>query len=130
HRESGSNVDGGADLAVIISGGDLVITPAEVTLDVTSGGASATQVYVAKTMSGVDVSAMAAWTVDDPSLGSFGGATFAANTIHGGTTYVRASWQGMSGFATIHVKLHATISDTCPGCPAFPPDSTPACTAM
>src|SRR5581483_1273572 len=124
---------GGPDLAInpdAIAGGALMVTPPDVTLDITQGGAAPSQVYVAKTNTGTDVSSMATWTVDDTSLGGFSGATFTANTQHGGTTYVHATWQGLTGYATLHVKLHASITnDTCPGCPPFPPAGTPACPA-
>src|SRR5215831_13925022 len=126
---AGNGSDGGPD-GPGIAGGDLIITPAEVTLDITPGGAAGSQVYMARTKSGTDVSATASWSVDDATLGSFSGSTFTSNTMHGGTAFVRASWQGQTGFATIHVKLHAgTMSDSCPGCPAFPPSNAPPCTA-
>jgi WD40-like Beta Propeller Repeat len=129
---TGDDGGGGPDLAMnpdAIAGGDLVVTPPDVTLDITIGGAAPSQVYTATTMGGMDVSSSATWTVDDTSLGSFAGRTFTANTTHGGTTLVHATWQGLTGYATLHVKLHASIStDTCPGCPPFPPDTTPACT--
>lgn len=114
-----------------ISGGDLVIMPSDVTLDLQAGGPGPSQTYVAKTMSGQDVSAMATWSVDDTSLGSFSGATFTASGAHGGTTFVRAEWQGLTGYATVHVLLHATVpSDNCANCPPFPGPGTPACSAM
>ena len=72
---------------------------------------------------------MTTFTVDDATLGGFSGATFTAAGTHGGTTFVRGNFQGMTGYATLHVKLHASIGDTCPGCPAFPGSGTPACTA-
>jgi hypothetical protein len=121
---------GGDDMSVAISGGDIVITPADTTVDITPGGAPGTVLYFAKLMSGQDVTAQAAWTVDDPSLGAFSANSFTSNVDHGGTTLVHASYNGLSGFATLHVKLHATVpSDNCPGCPPFPPDTTPMCTA-
>ncbi len=113
-----------------IAGGALDVEPSDVTLDVIVGMAPPTQFYTAKLRgSGMDVTNMAGWTVDDNTLGVFTASTFTANTTHGGTTMVHANWQGMSAYATLHVKLHATVSsDSCPGCPAFPPDTTPACT--
>ncbi len=121
---------GGDDMAAPIAGGDIMITPPDVTLDITPGGAAQTQTYTAKLASGQDVSAGAAWSVDDATLGTFSGNTFTSNVDHGGTTYVRASYNGLSGFATLHVKLHASVpSDNCPNCPAFPGSGTPACTA-
>jgi len=122
---------GGDDMAVPIAGGDINIMPADVTLDITPGGTAQTQAYTAKLVNGgMDVTSQAAWSVDDTSLGSFSGNTFTSTVDHGGTTLVHASYNGLSGFATLHVKLHATVpSDNCPGCPPFPPDTTPMCTA-
>ena len=127
----GSDGGGGDDMAAPISGGDIAIMPADVTLDITPGGAAQTQLYTAKLVQGgMDISAGAAWSVDDTSLGSFSGNTFTSTVDHGGTTYVRATYNGLSGFATLHVKLHASVpSDNCPGCPPFPPDNAPQCTA-
>ncbi|MCA1663465.1 MAG: hypothetical protein LC659_04215, partial [Myxococcales bacterium] len=107
------NGDGGdLDMSVnpdAIAGGDLVIMPSDVTLDLQAGGAPPAQAYTAKTLAGADVTSMTTFTVDDTTLGSFGGATFTASGAHGGTTFVRAAFQGMSGYATVHVKLHATV---------------------
>ena len=52
---------------------------------------------------------MATWTVDDTAIGTLSGATFTANTVKGGTTYVHATWMGLTGYATVHVKLHASV---------------------
>ena len=124
---------GGQDLSEnpdAISGGDIIIMPADATLDLQQGGPAQTQAYTAKTKAGMDVTAMAAFTVDDTSLGTFSGSTFTSNTTHGGSSLVHATYNGLTGYATIHVKLHATITnETCPGCPPFPPDTTPACSA-
>ncbi|MGZ3442208.1 MAG: hypothetical protein ACXVDD_21965, partial [Polyangia bacterium] len=132
-QHNAANGDGGLDLAVnpdAIAGGDLVITPKDVTLDLQAGGAAPSPTYTATTLAGADVTAMTTFTVDDTTLGSFGGATFTASGAHGGTTYVRGSFQGMAGYATLHVKLHATVpADNCPSCPAFPGSGTPTCTA-
>jgi hypothetical protein len=128
-HNAANNGDGGFDdMSVPISGGDIIIDPADVTLDITPGGAAATQAYTAKLKNGQDVTAQATWSVDDTSLGSWSGNTFSSNVDHGGTTLVHATYNGLSGFATLHVKLHATVpSDNCPSCPAFPPDGTPMC---
>ena len=122
---------GGDDMAVAISGGDIEITPADATLDIMPGGAAATQAYTAKlVMNGQDVTNQATWTLDDASLGSFSGNTFTSNVDHGGSTLVHAAYNGLTGFATLHVKLHAMVpSDSCPSCPPFPPDGTPTCAA-
>ncbi|MCU1281902.1 MAG: tolB protein precursor, partial [bacterium] len=120
---------GGGDDMAASSGGDIVITPADATLDITSMGPAATQPFTAKTMSGQDVTAQATWSVDDTTLGSFSSSTFTSNTDHGGTTLVHAAYNGLTGYATVHVKLHASVTgDTCPGCPPFPGSGTPACT--
>jgi hypothetical protein len=134
-QDGGGNNDlSGNDDAFInpdaISGGDLVIMPSDATLDITQGGPAATQAYTAMTMSGMDVTSMATFTIDDTSLGTFTGALFTSNTVHGGSGYVHATWQGLTGYATIHVRLHASITtETCPGCPPFPGNGTPACSA-
>lgn len=130
-HNGGKGGDGGSDdMSVPISGGDIIITPADATLDITPGGAAGTQLYFAKLMSGQDVTAQASWSVDDTSLGAFSANTFTSTVDHGGTTLVHATYNGLSGFATLHVKLHASVpSDNCPNCPPFPPDTTPMCTA-
>ena len=134
HHNAGNGTDGGggpgADMSVPISGGDIYIMPPDATLDITPGGAAQTQTYTAKLVSnGQDVTTQAAWSVDDTSLGSFSGNTFSSTVDHGGTTLVHATYNGLTGFATLHVKLHATVpSDNCPSCPPFPPDGTPMCT--
>src|SRR5262245_28286351 len=77
------------DMAVnpdAIAGGDLTVTPREITLDVTQGMPVPMQVYVATTNTGMDVSSMATWTVDDTTVGTVSGPTFTANTVKGGTT--------------------------------------------
>jgi len=134
---SNSGTGGGDDLGIpdganpdSIAGGDIVITPMDATLDLMPGGPAQTQSYTATLKDGSDVTAMASWSVDDTNLGAMSGNVFTSNTSHGGSSYVRASYNGLSGYATIHVKLHASVSSTtCPGCPPFPPDSTPACSA-
>jgi hypothetical protein len=133
---SGKSGDGGAggggngsDMSAV-AGGDIIITPSDATVDITSGGSPATQAYTAKTKSGQDVTAMAIWTVDDTTLGSFSANTFTSNVDHGGTTLVHASYNGLTGFATLNVKLHASVTgETCPGCPPFPGAGTPSCSA-
>ena len=103
-HNAGTDSDGGLDLAInpdAISGGDLVITPNDVTLDLQAGGAAPSQTYTAATLAGADVTAMTTFTVDDTTLGSFSGATFTASGAHGGTTFVRGNFQGMIGYATL-----------------------------
>lgn len=133
HNAGNGNGNGEMDLGInpdAIAGGDLVITPKDVTLDLQAGGAPPSQAYVATTLAGADVTAMTTFTVDDPTLGGFSGATFTASGAHGGTSFVRGNFQGMTGYATVHVKLHATVpSDNCPSCPPFPGPGTPMCTA-
>ena len=121
---------GGDDMSVPISGGDIVITPADATLDITPGGVPATQTYTAALKNGQDVTGQTTWTVDDASLGAFSGNGFTSTVDHGGTTLVHAAYNGLTGFATLHVKLHAMVpSDSCPSCPPFPGSGTPACSA-
>ena len=130
---AGNGGDGGElDMSInpdAIAGGDIVIMPKDVTLDLQAGGTPPSQAYTAQTLAGMDVTAMTTFTVDDATLGTFNGATFIASGTHGGSTFVRGNFQGMTGYATLHVKLHASVGDTCPGCPAFPGSGTPACTA-
>jgi hypothetical protein len=132
NHNAGNNGDGGAggdDMSVPISGGDINIMPADATLDITPGGAAAPQAYTATDKNGQDITAQAAWSVDDTTLGAFSGSTFTSNVDHGGTTLVHATYNGLTGFATLHVKLHATVpSDNCPNCPPFPGSGTPMCT--
>jgi hypothetical protein len=132
-HNAGNGDGGGLDLAInpdAIAGGELVILPKEVTLDLQAGGAAPSQTYTATTIAGADVTAMTTFTVDDTTLGGFSGATFTSSGAHGGTTFVHGDFQGMTGYATLHVKLHATVpSDNCPTCPAFPGGGTPACMA-
>src|SRR6476646_6567818 len=107
-HNAGNNGDGGGDdMAVPIAGGDINIMPPDVTLDIAPGGAAATQAYTATDKMGHDITAQAAWSVDDTSLGAFSDSTFTSNVDHGGTTLVHATYNGLTGFATLHVKLHA-----------------------
>jgi hypothetical protein len=120
----GENPDG-------MAGMGLTVLPATVTLNVTIGGTIPTQTFTATDLAGMDVSTSAVWSVGDPTLGTFNGNVFTPSAIHGGTTTVTATYQGESGTATLIVVLHADITTTtCPGCPAFPPNSAPACTSM
>ncbi|HEY2748678.1 MAG TPA: hypothetical protein VGL86_28860 [Polyangia bacterium] len=133
HNAGNGNGDGGggsSDMSAI-AGGDLMIMPSDVTLDITAGaGTAATQTYTVQTLGGQDVTSQATLSVDDTTLGSFSANVFTSNVDHGGTTTVRAMYNGLGGFATLHVKLHASVTgDTCPGCPPFPGSGTPACTA-
>jgi hypothetical protein len=116
------------DMSMPISGGAIMIMPANATIDIDAGGPTGSQTYTAK-LGSQDVTGMATWTVDDTTLGSFGANVFTTSGAHGGTTYVRASVNGQTGFATLHVKLHASVTTTCPGCPAFPSSGAPACGA-
>jgi len=131
-HNAGKDNDAGAgdDMAVAISGGDILITPPDATLDIMPGGAPATQTYMAALASnGQDITGQATFSVDDGALGAFSGNTFTSTVDHGGTTLVHATYNGLTGFATLHVKLHASVpSSNCPSCPPFPPDGTPMCT--
>ncbi len=119
----------GSDMSAT-AGGDLVIMPGDVTLDITTPNATAaTQTYTVQTLGGQDVTAQSSLSVDDTTLGSFSANVFTSNVDHGGSTLVHATYNGLAGFATLHVKLHAAVTgDTCPGCPPFPGAGTPACT--
>ena len=124
--------DGGLDMAVnpdAISGGDLVIMPKDVMLDLQAGGAPPSQAYTATALSGADVTAMTTFTVDDASLGGFNGATFTASGAHGGTTYVRADLQGTDRLRHAARQAARAVGEAARGCPPFPGAGTPACTA-
>jgi hypothetical protein len=74
---------------------------------------------------------MATWTIDDATLGAFAGDVFTTGTQNGGTSMVHATWNGLTGSATIHVKLHASVMTTgCKTCPTFPAAGTMSCNAM
>ena len=107
--------------------GSLLIAPGDVTIDLNVGVAPPAQRFTAKTATGQDVSEMATWQLDDPGLGSLTQNLLAVGSDHGGVTQLHAYWRGLSGVATVRVRLHATVPDDCPGCPAFPPDKAPPC---
>jgi hypothetical protein len=115
-------------------GGDYVVTPPDITLDCNLGMPNPSQVYKATTFGGLDVSMQSTWTIDNTALGTLVGSTFTASCTVGGDGTIYAMYQGKSGFVTIHVRLHARITDQCgPGdggtaCPTFPMDTTPPCT--
>ncbi len=117
----------GADTGV----GTLSLVPADATLDVTAGGPAKTLVYTAIANTGngpMDVSALATFAVEDPTLGGFAGHTFTSNVDHGGTSTVRATFMNLTGTATLHVRLHAQVAaPDCPGCPPFPALPAMAC---
>src|SRR5581483_11003995 len=73
--DGGEGYDGGPDRPDALSGGELAVSPPEVTLDATAGAAGPKQAYTARTRGGQDVSLMATWTLDDPSMGDFTGNT-------------------------------------------------------
>jgi hypothetical protein len=108
------------------AGGDasaqaIAITPADATLGV-GGNAPPTLAYKAsfqpKGAAAVDVTGEATWSVDDATLGSFAGATFAASGKPGKTT-VHASARGASGSTSLSIKVASVI--IAPGAPADAP---------
>ncbi len=112
------------------AGMGLDVTPPEVTVDVNAGGPPATtQLTATTTADGKDVTSQSEWLLDDPTLGSIAAGLFTSNITKGGTTIAHAMYQGLSGAATIHVKLHATLSGGCPSCPTFPDPPSTSCGA-
>jgi hypothetical protein len=116
--------DGGFNYDALMGG--LVVTPPEVTIDIMQGGPAGSASFTA-TASGNDVTSKAAWVVDDTTLGTMSGHTFTSNTTKGGTTLVHAVWNGLTGSATVHVKLHSNVTTNCPGCPTFPDMGAMSC---
>ena len=115
-----------------LAGGDIVITPADVTLDITPGGAAADAglhreaAWPARTSP-----RMATWTVDDTTLGSF-----CRQHLHRQRRPRRhdAGARDLQRpdrlrHAARQAARHGPVGQL-PGCPPFPPDTTPACTAM
>jgi hypothetical protein len=118
--------DGGFNYDALMGG--LIVTPMETTIDITTG-MSGQATFTATTADGNDVTTKSAWADDDTSLGTMSGATFTSNTTKGGTTLVHAVYNGLTGAATVHVKLHSTVTTNCPGCPAFPDMGAMSCGA-
>lgn len=99
--------------------GELVVSPASVTLTV-EGGVPAHQTYtVAVVLAGGgtrDVTAEAQLSLGVPSIGTFTGAELTTAPDHGGHTTVTASWNGKTGTSDLTVLLKQTIVD-----PSVPP---------
>ncbi len=132
HSGGGSGGSGGGGAGTGgggASGGGLIVTPPDQTVDVTTGGPAGTAQYLAH-LASLDVTSGASWSIDDASFGTIAGGLFTSSGASGGVTTVRAAYQGLSGAALLHVRLHAT-GGSCPGCPSFPPlgGSTPSCGA-
>jgi hypothetical protein len=79
---------------------------------------------------GGDQMVIPTYTLSDPSIGSMNQNTFTASGNHGGTVTLTANYNGAIALATIHLKVKATITTACPGCPAFPGDGAPPCTGL
>ena len=118
--------------------GTITVSPASVTLQVTAGGAPVNQAFTATAhlpSGDVDVTNTAFWSLDDYNLGDVINGYYTSITSHGGMTLVHARWtppgaaQPLDGSATLTLGFHASVTSTCPGCTAFPPDTTPACGA-
>jgi hypothetical protein len=115
----------------------LLVMPDPANLDLNAGGPAVTQTFtaIAHLPGGdMDVSNLAAWSIDDTGMGSMPNATFTSVTNRGGTTLVHAvfhpagSTATLSGEAVLNVRFHGNVTGNCPGCPPFPPDNTPSCT--
>jgi hypothetical protein len=116
----------------------LLVTPDPANLDLNAGGPPVTQTFtaIAHLPGGdMDVSNLAAWSIDDTGMGSMPNKTFTSVTNRGGSTLVHAVFHpvGMNnvtltGEAVLNVRFHAGVTTGCPGCPPFPPDGTPPCT--
>ncbi|HLT31939.1 MAG TPA: hypothetical protein VK013_18010 [Myxococcaceae bacterium] len=105
----------------------LSVTPAEVTLT-TVDGAAATQTYSVTGHydddSTRDLTDKVSFSLDDPSLGAFSGATFTSSTERGGKTMVRASFDTYSAEAPLTLVLKRTFPVQPPpgGGTPLPPD--------
>ena len=130
------DLDGGGDGAGDGTTAELVITPNPADLEVVAGGPPTTQVFTATAHlrgSDQDVSAAATWSIDDGNLGAMAGATFTSVVTRGGSTVVRAAYTPPGGAtlnaeAVLNLRFRANVVVGCTGCPAFPIDTTPACT--
>ncbi|MBL8716246.1 MAG: VWA domain-containing protein [Myxococcales bacterium] len=119
--DSGSGFEIGDPDAAIDLGpslDSLALAPLNATIFIdTTTGKAATQAYTA-TLGPDDVTTKATFTVDDPTLGSFSGATFTSaltlpGSTLGATTIVRASAEGKSGDAKLTiVKIRRTPDAT------------------
>jgi hypothetical protein len=126
---NGAGGAGGSGGGVVNNG--LLVTPPDATLDITQGGAAATTHFTATLIAnGSDVSASAQWTLDNPAVGTINGGTFTASGAAGGTVLVQATYNGSSGQALLHLRLHAS-GGSCMGCPTIPPlnPTPPSCGA-
>ncbi len=110
--------------------GALSITPADVTLDLTTGGAPPTQAFTVTFHDkggDQDVSGQAIFALADPTLGVMNGNVFTAGTAHGGSTTLVANFNSNTAQANIHVKVHGGFDTSdCPGC-TFPDPTAAAC---
>jgi hypothetical protein len=97
----------------------LVVTPADVVLDVVEGMALPSQDYRVHDQGGNDVTSDCTLVVEDPILGSFAGATFNASGSGGGVTKVRATRGNDFGKTTLTVHLDKIV--IAPGAPADAP---------
>jgi hypothetical protein len=119
--------------------GTLDVSPADVTLDLQSGGPPATQAFTV-TYQGNDVTAFSTFALADMTLGIMNLNTFTSSTDHGGSTSLLVNYTPMggtlqSGQAMIHLKVHGAFG-MCPGCPSFPtgpttgPMTPPTCSSL
>jgi hypothetical protein len=123
HGGDGGSGDGG-------SSGALSISPADVTLDLTTGGAPPMQAFTVTFHDkggDKDVTGQVTFTLADQTIGVMNGNVFTAGTAHGGSTTLVANLNADTAQASIHVKVHGSFSTPdCVGC-TFPSMTAPTC---
>jgi hypothetical protein len=97
---------------------DLVVTPANVTLDIVDGMPLPSQDYKVHDAGGNDVTGDCTIVVEDPLLGSFSGATFSASGMGAGVSHVRATKGDHFGRTPLTVHLKKIVI-----APGAPPDA-------
>jgi WD40-like Beta Propeller Repeat len=110
------NGDGGSD-SDGSSGGTLVISPADLVLDV-DGQSPATVTY-SVTRGGQDVTSQAAFIVDDGRFGGCNGPIFTSAPGAAGKTTIRATVGQDSGWTSLTLRVKAVVID--PSAPADAP---------
>ncbi|HZS35372.1 MAG TPA: hypothetical protein VFF06_01020 [Polyangia bacterium] len=121
----------------MITIGTISVTPADVTLDLTQGGAPQSQAFTVifhGPKADSDVTALSSFLLSDPTLGTMNQNTFTTGQNHGGSSTLTANYtppagSTLTGSATIHVKVHGSFPGNCMNCPPFPGPTAPACPA-
>ncbi|MCE9576674.1 MAG: hypothetical protein K8W52_26240 [Deltaproteobacteria bacterium] len=111
----GSKGGGGSPDANPLAGvTSIAVTPADQTLTIASSApASSTYVATATFADGhsADVTAIATFAIDDPSLGTFGGPLLKTTDSHGGQTQVTATVGTITGATRVTIKLAQSWND-------------------